>query len=1167
VTETSLVRELEQLRSRVAALERLQQQQERAVVEHELQLGAALEHAQEQARQLAQSEEAHRRQSHILQSILASMSDGVIVADADGAFRLVNPAAQRVLGVDATGTRPDDRAAHYEAYLPDRVTPFPPEEMPLARALRGESPDAVEVFLRRPGTTEGVWASVHARPLHDEAGGVHGSVIVFHDVTERRRVERRQAAQHAVTALLAESATLAEAAPRLLEVIAEALGNDWGTLWRYDPSANVLRCVDLWHPPGDTFAELEAATRTATFPHGVGPPGQAWAGRSPVWVADLGALDQPPRAALAHRVGLRSTLVFPILSGAEAIGALEFFSREGRRPEPEMLTVLGGLSAQVGQFIARKRAEQALRDSEALYHSLVETLPLAIFRKDRQGRFTFGNHRFCQTLNRSLDQLHGKTDHDFYPDQLAEKYRRDDETVMATGQLLELIEEHRQPDGDMLYVEVLKAPVHNSRQEVVGTQAIFWDVTARVVAEATLQKAKEEAEAANRAKSAFLANMSHEIRTPMNAIIGMTELVLDTPLTPEQRDNLEVVRKSADALLGVINDILDFSKIEAGKIDLDARPFHLRDCLGDTLDTLALQAHQKGLELACDIAADVPDGLVGDAGRLRQIVVNLVGNALKFTEHGEVVVSVHGPPVAAEPTGGPSTEVVLHFTVRDTGIGIPADKRGLLFNPFSQVDSSLTRRHGGTGLGLAISKRLAEIMGGGLWYDESAGANGHSAHGAMFHFTARFGLQEGPAWRPIPAAPRALRGLPVLVVDDNAANRRILEETLRGWRLRPVAVNGGSAALQALRDAARAGEPFALGLIDVRMPEMDGFRLVERITREPELAGLTVLMLTSGGQPGDVARCRELGIKSYLTKPVRQHELWKTIATALGTESAEPTAASTPPAPVGAPDAAPRALRILLAEDNPVNQKVAVALLRKHGHAVTVAGDGAAALAALDRDNFDLVLLDVQMPVLDGLETAGRIRERERGGSRHLPIIAMTAYAMKGDRERCLAAGMDGYIAKPVRAAELFAVIDELTAGAARAAPPVEPVPAAPLAAVVDWDQALEYVGGDRQLLGDMIGLYLGEAPRWREELRQAVQAGRTADVKRTAHNIKGSMGHFGARSAFEAAQRLEILARSGMLGDAPAACAALEQELGRVEPALAAFVRADGAGAPPREP
>jgi two-component system sensor histidine kinase/response regulator len=1148
MTETNTPQdEVERLRARVAALEQQIERHESA--------------AHEQTRRLARSDEEHHRQGRILQSILASMSDGVIVADAEGKYLLVNPAAEQILGPNLAGTVPADRIGRFDAYLPDRVTPFPPDELPLARALRGEAPTAVEVFLRRPRTGEGLWTSINARPLRDEAGALRGSVLVIRDVTERRRGERRQAAQHAVTAVLAESASLDEATPRLLEAIAQSAGGDWSALWQYDPSVGVLNCVDVWHRAGEHFPELERLTRGRLFPPGEGLPGRAWRERSPLWVADLGAGGNPPRATVASRAGLATALVLPILSGAESIGALEIYSRRQRRPDPDLIAVLRTLGAQVGQFIARKRAEQALRDSEALYHSLVETLPMSLFRKDRAGRFTFGNQRFCDSLRRPLDQIRGKTDYDFYPPALAEKYRADDQTVLTTGTVLELIEEHRQPDGEMLYVEVHKAPVLDSRGAIVGTQAIFWDVTARHEAEAALQRAKEAAEAANRAKSAFLATMSHEIRTPMNAIIGMTELVLDSRLTPEQRDHLELVRKSADSLLAVINDVLDFSKIEAGKIELDARPFRLRDCLGDALDTLALQAHQKGLELACDIAPDVPDGLVGDSGRLRQVLVNLVGNAIKFTDQGEVVVEVSvatgGPPVAEEAAGKPpaATEAVLHFTVRDTGIGIPADKQALLFTPFVQVDGSLTRRHGGTGLGLAISYRLAEIMGGQLWYEPPAGDGGPEleGRGAAFHFRARFGLEEGAA-PSVPATPDSLRGQSVLVVDDNTANRRILGAVLAAWGLRPTAVDGAPAALEALRQAARDGAPFALGILDARMPGVDGFQLVENIHAEPGLAGLPLLILTSGGQPGDVARCQALGVASYLTKPVRQRELWKAITAALA-----PTAGLRRGVTVEAEPEAARpalwALRVLLAEDNPVNQRVAVALLEKRGHTVTVAGDGVAALAALEQQPFDVILLDVQMPVLDGLETARRIRARERQAGGHVPIVAMTAYAMKGDREKCLEAGMDAYLAKPVRAHELFEVIDTVLAGAscsaaARQGPESDP------GTGVNWEAALTYVGGDRQLLRDMVGLYLEEVPRWRAELHGALAAGNVADVKRMAHNIKGSMAHFGADAAFAAARHLETLARGGILTDAAAACAALEQELARVEPVLAAFAR-----------
>jgi CheY-like chemotaxis protein len=498
----------------------------------------------------------------------------------------------------------------------------------------------------------------------------------------------------------------------------------------------------------------------------------------------------------------------------------------------------------------------------------------------------------------------------------------------------------------------------------------------------------------------------------MNGILGMTELIMDTALTVEQREHLGLVQFSAESLLMIINDVLDFSKIEAGKLELELIPFDLRESLGETMTALSFRAHEKGLELVYEVQPEVPEALLGDPGRIRQILVNLVGNAIKFTEHGEIFVCVE------EQSPG-STAAALHFRVKDTGIGIPVEKQEKIFDAFSQADGSMTRKYGGTGLGLTICMRLAELMRGRVWVESQPG------QGSTFHFTVQLAVQDTAAARPNPLQPEQLRDLQALIVDDNFTSRRVLHGMLTRWGMCPTSVEGGRAALQALEIAKSTGHPFLLILLDGQMPDMDGFALAKAIQKDPGLLAVTIMMLTSAGHLGDAARCRELGISAYLVKPIRQTELLDGICQVLNKVS------MTKPRPLVTRHTVQEnrhRARVLLAEDNAVNQTLALRLLEKRGYSVTVAGNGREAVEAFEKNHFDVVLMDIQMPEMDGFEATAAIRAKEKLTGRHVPILAMTAHALKGDQERCISAGMDAYISKPIRTSELFSKVESMLA-------------------------------------------------------------------------------------------------------------------------------------------
>ena len=840
-----------------------------------------------------------------------------------------------------------------------------------------------------------------------------------------------------------------------------------------------------------------------------------------------------------------------------------------------------GYVLSVRDVTEHRQAEQVLVEQRALLEALMDNTPDHIYFRDVDSRFTLISKATAESFGlHDASEVVGKTDFDFFTEEHARPAFEDEQAIIRTGKpIVDLEERETRRDGRETWASTTKLPRRDREGNIVGTFGISRDITARKRAEQELQELNAalegamaravelaaEAEMANAAKSEFLANMSHEIRTPMNGVIGMIGLLLDTELDEDQRHYAETVRHSGESLLNLLNDILDFSKIEAGGVELEMLDFDLRALLDDFATMPALRAHEKGLEFICAASPDVPAYLVGDPGRLRQVLLNLAGNAMKFTHEGEISVRA---ALAAETR----TDVLVRFSVKDTGIGIAPEKQARMFEKFTQADASTTRRYGGTGLGLAISKRLVELMGGEI------GLNSEEGRGSEFWFTVRLARQAESDHPAVPAA--ELRGAHVLVVDDNATNREVLSAQLHAWGARPDEATDGPSALLALARARDAGDPFAAAILDMQMPDMDGTDVARAIKADETLKDTRLVLLTSLGQRGDARQMEEIGFSAYLMKPARQSDLFDSLSAILA-GSPVGRAARRIVTRHAVREMRRGALRILLAEDNVTNQQVALGILRKLGLRADAVADGVEAVRSLETIPYDLVLMDVQMPEMDGFEATGRIRDPGSAVLNHaVPIIAMTAHAMQGDRERCLEAGMDDYVTKPISPEALAEALDRWLpreeaaptlrmpatpgrpAQASSAQAPAVPVPTAPegaprpAAEVFDSAGMMDRLMGDQELARIVMDGFLEDAPRLIEALRSSLEAGDAEAAIRGAHTIRGAAATVGGEALRAVAWEME---KAGVAGDFDAVKArvpALESELGRLCTAMSEFSR-----------
>jgi len=1080
-------------------------------------------------------------------AVLDAAPDALLVIDPEGRIVDWNRRAEQIFG----WTRRDVATRRLaEAILPQDERAAGRELSSAFQAAQSRSVEQGTIesdLLRRDGSR--FPAELSISPLHlDDRQLV---LVRVCDVAHRKASEaelRRELLEAKVLERVTQETATAESHEDSLhaciEIICQQTNWPVGHVLLMDETRRQLVSTDTWYLREPTrFSRIREISNGLRFGRGEGLPGRIWQSREPAWVKDISQDDRFSRAKADNGLAVRAAFGFPVVLSEGVAAVLEFFSDEITEPDERLMRLVRGVGRRVGELIELRRSEE----HQVRLAAIVDGSYDAIIAKDPDGTIV--------SWNRGAERVYGYASEEAIGENISlillEGTVEEEQEIldaMRTGVRLEqFVTRRRHKDGRVLPVSVTISPISNRSGRIVGSSTIERDITDLKEHEQALHRAKEraeqsqrEAENALKVRGEFLANVSHELRTPMNSILGMLQLACEEDnLSNLVRDYLETAQSSAVSLLDLLNDILDFSRLEAGRFRIEVEPFSLRETVDDAMKTVSAGAFAKGLELACDIAADAPDDLVGDAVRLRQVLINLAGNAVKFTERGEVLLTVSC--IRLWPN-----EARLRFSARDTGIGIAPPDRQRIFDAFAQADASSTRTHGGVGLGLSISSAILRQMGSMLQLKSEL------AKGSEFHFTVSLARQRAESSLGLPHVPLdQLREMPVLVVDDNQTNRRILEQMLRAWQMRPTTASDGQQALAILRDASETGQRYPLVIVDALMPGMDGIELSRRIAEaSPAEVPPIVMMLSSADRQAFAQREDDLRVRAFLTKPVSQSDLLDAIVECLGVSAPLSLGSSRqkalPP---------PRPLAILVAEDTPANQKVVQAILGRRGHAVTIAQNGREAVNLASRQDYDVILMDIQMPIMDGYQATAAIRTLSSQTKRSVLIVAMTAHAMRGDRERCLAAGMDAYIAKPVDVDKLLALVEgeaqvKRTNDQSDSAGAVSPESATggsdqqALQNVVDMDDVMQRLAGDRELFGELAGFFLEDVPGLMDDLERAIALSEMEGVHHAAHSIKGMAANLGARAAADAARRLELQGQQGQLDEAPAAFAQLRRDV-----------------------